>query len=65
MKTIVESNKKEIEELDKHIAEYRPSHKIYVKLLAIREVKCGKTHTEVAKIFKVERRTIWTMGKTV
>ena len=39
----------EIKELYDCIVKHRPSHRIYIKLIAVREVKSGKTRTEVAK----------------
>lgn len=51
-------DEKEIKELDECIAKYRPSHRMYIKLISIREVKSGKTRTEVAENLHVNRRTV-------
>ena len=51
-------DEKEIKELDDCIAKYRPSHRIYIKLIAVRDVKSGKTRTEVAENLRVNRRTV-------
>ena len=51
-------DEKEIKELDDCIAKHRPSHRIYIKLIAVRDVKSGKTRTEVAENLRVNRRTV-------
>ena len=43
METIDLLEKKEIEELDKYLKEYRQAHNIYMRLLAVRMVKLGET----------------------
>ena len=48
----------EIEELNECIAKYRPSHKMYIKLIAVKDVKTGKTRTEVSENLHVNRRTV-------
>ena len=53
-----ELDEKEIKELDECIAKHRPSHRIYIKLIAVRDVKLGKTRTEVAENLRVNRRTV-------
>ena len=51
-------DEKDIKELDDCIAKHRPSHRIYIKLIAVRDVKLGKTRTEVAENLRVNRRTV-------
>ena len=51
-------DEKEIEELNDCIAKYRPSHRMYIKLIAVKYVKTGKTRTKVSEILHVNRRTV-------
>lgn len=51
-------DEKEIEELNDCIAKYRSSHRVYIKLIAVKYVKTGKTRTEVSEILHVNRRTV-------
>ena len=53
-----ELDKKEIKELDDLITKYRPSHKMYIRVVAVRDVLSGKTRTEVAKNLHVNRMTV-------
>ena len=48
-------DEKEIEELNDCIAKYRSSHRMYVKLIAVKYVKTWKTRTEVSEILHVNR----------
>ena len=51
-------DEKEIEELNECIAKYGSSHRMYIKLIAVKYVKTGKTRTEVSEILHVNRRTV-------
>ena len=58
MKTKDKLDEDEIKQLDEYINKYRPSHRIYIKLIAVREVKQGKTRTEVAEYLRVNREVL-------
>lgn len=58
METIDLLEKKEIEELDKYLKEYRQAHNIYMRLLAVRMVKLGETRTSVGEFIRKDRKTI-------
>lgn len=58
MGNIDKLEEKEIEELNKYLKEYRQSHNIYMRLLAVRMVKLGETRTMVGKFIHKDRKTI-------
>ena len=64
MKADENSNEKEIEELEKHLKDYRQSHKVYIRLLAVRMVKMGETRTKTGDYLHVNRRTVSTWVKS-
>ena len=58
METIDKLEEKEIAELDKYLKEYRQSHNIYMRLLAVRMVKLGETRTAVGEFIRKDRKTV-------
>ena len=58
MGNIDKLEEKEIEELNKYLKEYRQSHNIYMRLLAVRMVKLGETRTMVGEFTHKDRKTI-------
>ncbi len=51
-------NKDEIEELTKHLEDYKHHFKMYIRILAVRMVKLGESRINVGEYLHVNRQTV-------